>query len=85
MYLIIVGCPYPLPLLHTTPCFLCHIYNIISLPLSAYRTLEFLFLYLHGQDKWTSLMIASQNGHVDVVDVLLQHGAGVHLQNKVKL
>ena len=30
-------------------------------------------------------MIASYNGHVDVVNVLLQHGAGVHLQNKVKL
>ena len=29
-------------------------------------------------------MIASQNGHVDVVDVLLQHGASVDLQNKVK-
>ena len=30
-------------------------------------------------------MIASYNGHVDVVNVLLQHGASVHLQNKVKL
>ena len=30
-------------------------------------------------------MIASRNGHVDVVNVLLQHGANVHLQNKVKL
>ena len=29
-------------------------------------------------------MIASQNGHVDVVNVLLQHRASVHLQNKVK-
>ena len=30
-------------------------------------------------------MIASENGHVDVVDVLLQHGASVHLRNEVKL
>ena len=30
-------------------------------------------------------MIASHNGHVDVVNVLLQHGASVHLQDKVKL
>ena len=30
-------------------------------------------------------MLASQNGRVDVVNVLLQHGASVHLQNKVKL
>ena len=28
-------------------------------------------------------MIASQNGHVEVVDTLLQHGARVDLQNKV--
>ena len=47
--------------------------------------LMFIFSYLHVQDKWTPLMIASQNGHVDVVNVLLQHGASVHLQNKVKL
>ena len=44
-----------------------------------------IFSYLHVQDKWTPLMIASQNGHIDVVNVLLQHGASVHLQNKVKL
>ena len=43
------------------------------------------FLLCHVQDKWTPLMIASQNGHVDVVNVLLQHGASVHLQNKVRL
>ena len=30
-------------------------------------------------------MIASQNGHVEVVDMLLQHGAIVDGQNKVKL
>ena len=28
-------------------------------------------------------MIASENRHVDLVNVLLQHGASVHLQNKV--
>ena len=30
-------------------------------------------------------MMASYNGHVDVVNVLLQHGASVDLQNKVKI
>ena len=29
-------------------------------------------------------MYASQNGHVEVVDKLLQHGATVDLQNKVR-
>ena len=28
-------------------------------------------------------MIASQNGHAEVVDTLLQHGASVNLQRKV--
>ena len=28
-------------------------------------------------------MLASQNGHVEVVDKLLHHGARVDLQNKV--
>ena len=30
-------------------------------------------------------MIASQNGHVEVVDMLLQHGAMVDMQNKVHI
>ena len=42
-------------------------------------------MFVFGQGKWSPLMIASYNGHVDVVNVLLQHGASVHLQNKVKL
>ena len=31
----------------------------------------------------SSLMMASFNGHLDVVDTLLQHGACVDLQKKV--
>ena len=31
----------------------------------------------------SSLMLASLNGHLDVVDTLLQHGASVDLQNEV--
>ena len=29
-------------------------------------------------------MMASQNGHVEMVDMLLQHGAMVDMQEKVK-
>ena len=36
------------------------------------------------QDGWSSLMAASLNGHVEVVDKLLQHGATVDLENKVR-
>ena len=39
--------------------------------------------YIMCQNGWTSLMVASQNGHVEVVDKLLQHGANVDLQKKV--
>ena len=31
----------------------------------------------------SSLMVASLNGHLDVVDTLLQHGVSVDLQNEV--
>ena len=31
----------------------------------------------------SSLMMASFNGHLDVVDTLLQHGASVDLQDEV--
>ena len=35
------------------------------------------------QDGWSSLMVASQNGHVEVVDKLVQQGARVDLQDNV--
>ena len=37
------------------------------------------------QDGWGSLMAASVDGHVEVVDKLLQHGATVDLVSKVSL
>ena len=37
----------------------------------------------HEQDGVSSLIMASQKGHVEVVDKLLQHGASVDLQMKV--
>ena len=38
---------------------------------------------LSCQDGWSSLMLASENGHVEVVDKLLQHEARVNLQAQV--
>ena len=35
------------------------------------------------QNGWSSLMLASENGHVEVVDKLLQHGATVDLKDQV--
>ena len=38
---------------------------------------------LSCQDGGSSLMLASLNGHVEVVDKLLQHGATVDLKDQV--
>ena len=38
---------------------------------------------MYYQDGASSLMYASGNGHVEVVDKLLQYGATVDLQDKV--
>ena len=38
---------------------------------------------MSSQDGESSLMWASENGHVEVVDKLLRHGATVDLQNNV--
>ena len=37
----------------------------------------------HEQNGASSLMVASENGHVEVVDKLLQHGARIDLQENV--
>ena len=36
------------------------------------------------QDGWTALMLASDSGHTDIVQLLLSSGAKVDLQNKVR-
>ena len=41
--------------------------------------------HLTYQDGWSSLMAASYDGHVEVLDKLLQHGARVDIQNVVLL
>ena len=41
------------------------------------------YSHVSSQDGLSSLMVASLNGHVEVVDKLLQHGATVDLQKEV--
>ena len=36
------------------------------------------------QDGWTALYMASNNGDVEVVKLLLQYNADVNIQNKVR-
>ena len=40
-------------------------------------------LTVNWQDGWTALMYAAQNGHSNVVEMLLQHGASVDMQSVV--
>ena len=45
----------------------------------------FIVLYHSLQDGITPLILASQEGHKDIVEVLLNHGAEVDLPNKVSV
>ena len=40
-------------------------------------------LTMNWQDGETALMVAAQNGHSNVVETLLQHGASVHMKMTV--
>lgn len=42
-----------------------------------------IILVLALQDGLTALMVAAQEGHTEIVRVLLQSGAAVNVQNKV--
>ena len=44
-----------------------------------------MFYTVSSQEGVSSLIWASQNGHVEVVDKLLQHGATVDLQHNVNI
>ena len=46
-------------------------------------TSSFGTIFMH--DKFTPLMIASQNGYIDIVNVLLQNGAYVDVQVELSL
>ena len=42
-------------------------------------------MFLSLQDGWTALMMASENGHMECVKVLLDRGADVNMQNTVSV
>jgi len=42
------------------------------------------FVSFVSQDGWTALMLASDSGHTDIVQLLLSSGAKLDLQNKVR-
>ena len=50
---------------------------------SDFCQIRYLLLCVSRQNGRSSLMTASQKGHVEVVDKLLQHGATVDLKEKV--
>ena len=64
-----------------TPCKVCHIMNKAML-------LLYIDLYIHviipfTQNGATPLIIASLNGHSDIVNILIRNGADINLTWKV--
>ena len=56
---------------------------IICLTLSQYSMFTITYIYFTVQDGFSPLYVASQNGHTDVVDLLLKAGADIHQMAKV--
>ena len=62
--------------------FICHqLFN--SCVLTDFAVIVYQLLLSNWQNGWTALMSAAQNGHKNVVDTLLHHGARVDLTIKV--
>ena len=45
----------------------------------------FLCVFLQGAEIWTPVLLASDYNHVDVLEVLIQHGAQLDVRNKVSI
>ena len=56
---------------------------VLTGPYKLYNNYNDLVTFIMCQNGWSSLMLGSESGHVEVVDKLLQHGARVNLQSKV--
>ncbi len=57
-------------------CYIKHHYPTPSILLSIYT-----YVTQYG---WTPVMVASQKGHVDVVNILLKHGAKANHKSNVR-
>ena len=44
---------------------------------------DIIFLLLLLQDQQTPLYLSTESGHVDIVKVLLSHGADIHVKDRV--
>ena len=56
---------------------------VVSHWVSLVNACFFVVHYYNDQDGWTALMVAADNGHVDIVTYLVEQGANKDLQNKV--
>ena len=59
-------------------------YTFLNLFIPTFVTVVVTLSHLSPQDGWTALMLASDSGRTDVVQLLLSSGAKVDLQNKVR-
>ena len=39
--------------------------------------------YVSIQNEWTPLLVSSHQGHTDVIELLIKHGAQLNIKNKV--
>ena len=59
-------------------------YTFLNLFIPTFVTVVVPLSHLSPQDGWTALMLASDSGRTDVVQLLLSSGAKLDLQNKVR-
>ena len=63
---------------------LLQVYTFLNLFIPTLFTVVVPLSHLSPQDGWTALMLASDSGHTDVVQLLLSSGAKIDMQNKVR-
>ena len=69
-----------------TPSLISILQQVYTFQLSVFMLITNNTVLFHSvcQDGWTALMLASDSGHTDVVQLLLSSGAQVALQDEVR-